>query len=638
MRYKKTVKKRGKSSRNKKTTITGTLMKTKKGFGFVVTEEDGKGDIFIPRSGLNGAMHGDLVEALVYPESMMYESKDGEIVRVLKRANLEIAGDFEQNKKIGRLIPENSRIDEDILIAKKHFNGAQNGDKIIVKIAKYPESGCAAGGVVTEIISRAGERGGDIKVMIRERGFDASFPAKVEMEAKSVIKKPCNADGRTDLRGKSVITIDGEDAKDLDDAVSIEKNEKGNFILGVHIADVSFYVEEGRALDREALKRGTSIYLIDQVVPMLPKALSNGICSLNKGEDRLALSIDMEITPRGKIVSHDIYESVIRSSERMVYTDVSDILENKCLNLIEKYDSIYDEILMMDELATILKKRRIRRGSLDFDLDESLIRLDSEGRAEIVEPAERRVANGIIEEFMLAANETVAEHFFHLGIPFVYRVHEKPAVEKIEEFKEFIANFGLTMKDGTESIHPLALSGILKDAEGEVYEGVLNMMLLRSMKKAFYNDSCGGHFGLGLKYYCHFTAPIRRYPDLMIHRIIKESLSGEIVAERVKTLREKTAYAAEISSATERKAIELERDVEKMKKAEFMSRHIGETFNGVVSGITPYGVYVQLPNTVEGMIRTYGGETELSPGDKLQVTVKSADVKERQIDFIASGC
>jgi len=622
-----------KQKKHKYTLITGTLSKTKKGFGFVVPEKDGGSDIFIPRGDLNGAMHNDLVLAAVYPENPMYGSSYGEVVKILRRAHTEVVGVFGHNGKYGYVIPENGRIDEDIIVPKKYFKEAQNGDYVAAKIVKYPEGGRGAEAIVTEIISRAGTPGGDIKALIREKNLKITFPAKVEAEAKSLLKRPYDAGQRKDLRDKAVFTIDGADAKDLDDAVSIEKNEKGNYVLGVHIADVSHYVEEGSALDKEALKRGTSIYLLDQVAPMLPKALSNGICSLNKGEDRLALSVDMEITPQGEIADHCIYESVINSRERMVYTDVSDILENKCLNLIEKYGNIYKEILMMDELTSILKARRNKRGSLDFDVDEAYIGLDSTGRAAFVGPAERRTANRMIEEFMLAANETVAERFYHTDIPFVYRVHEKPSPEKIEEFREFIANFGLTLSGGSENIRAHALSGLLAQAEGEAYESIVNMMLLRSMKKAFYSENCGGHFGLGLKYYCHFTSPIRRYPDLMIHRIIKESLAGKLDCERIKTLKGKTAAAAESSSASEVNAVELERDVEKMKKAEYMSQHIGGVFDGIVSGVTPYGVYVQLPNTVEGMIRAYREERSFYPGDKLSVKVKSVDIKKRGVEF-----
>ena len=630
-------------------------MKTKKGFGFVVPEKEDMKDIFISRNNLSGAMHGDIVEVLVHPEDFdfMHGSDSGEIVKILKRAHFEIVGTFEKSKKSGFVVPDNRKLHEEIFIARKDFNGAQRGDKVVAKIVKYPDKEYGADGKIIEIIGRSGEPGSDIKALIRQYNLIEAFPSKATAESKSVIKKPYDISQRVDLRDKVIFTIDGADAKDLDDAVSIKKNQNGNYVLGVHIADVSFYVTEDSALDKEAFKRGNSVYLIDQVIPMLPKALSNGICSLSKGEDRLTLSIDMEITPKGEIINHKIYESLIRSCERMVYTDVSDMLENKNANLIEKYDNIYQEILLMDELASILKKRRNERGSLDFDLDEAYISLDAMGKAESVGVAERRIANRIIEEFMLAANETVAERFYWLDTPFVYRVHEKPSLDRMEEFKVFIKNFGLILKGNTENIHSRALSDLLNQIEGKAYENVVNTVMLRSMKKALYSTDCEGHFGLGLKYYCHFTSPIRRYPDLIIHRIIKESLARPLEKKRIKSLKKKTAEAAETSSITERRALELEREVEKMKKTEYMSYHIGEVFEGVISGVTSYGLYVGLPNTIEGMVRIdsidddyYDFEPQkyriigrrknkiFSLGDKIKIVVKSADVTERQIDFV----
>ena len=605
-------------------------MKTKKGFGFVVPEDGNRRDIYVSSDSLKGAMHGDTVEVLLRPENRARRSAEGEITKVITRYNREVIGAFAD----GYVTPEDSRLGEGIAVGGKDAKGAENGDKVVVKILKYPDGESAIEGRITEIISGAGQPGGDIKTLIRQYGLREPFPAKVEVEAALAVKKDFDLSGREDLRRGVVFTIDGADAKDLDDAVSIAKNERGNFILGVHIADVSAYVEEGGALDREALKRGTSVYLIDQVVPMLPKALSNGICSLDRGEDRLTLSVDMEITPEGEIIDHRIYESLIRSNERMVYSDVSDILERRRLNLTEKYANIYEEILMMGELATALKQRRNERGSLDFDIGEAEIVLDNDGVAESVCLAERRSAEKMIEEFMLAANETVAEHFFLMGVPFVYRVHEKPEQEKIDEFKLFIRNFGLKLKD-SQKLHPRMLSDLLRQTEGKPYENVVNMAMLRAMQKAYYGVECGGHFGLGLKYYCHFTAPIRRYPDMIVHRIIKEALSGPLDRKRARALTRKTETASEIASQTERKALELEREVEKMKKAEYMSGHIGEEFEGVISGIKPYGIFVELPNTVEGMAVEYytPANHAFKLGDKVKVTVLSASASERRIDF-----
>jgi len=639
---------------NKQMVVKGTFSKTRKGFGFVIPEKDGMEDIFISRNDLGGAMNGDTVEVALNVQDVEAARSgiSGEVVRVLKRAHFEVVGTFEKITKNGFVIPDDRKLNEDIFIAKGSFRDAQTGDKVVAKIIKYPDEDYSAEGKIVEIIGRANEAGSDIKALIRQHGLIETFPSKVVTEAKSAATKKYDVFERVDLRDKIVFTIDGADAKDLDDAVSIYKNEKGNYVLGVHIADVSFYVEEGGFLDKEALKRGNSVYLINQVIPMLPRELSNGICSLSKGEDRLTLSIDMEINEVGEIVNHRIYESIINSCERMVYTDVSDILEHKNEKLIEKYDHIYKEILLMAELAAILKKKRTARGSLDFDLDESYISLDSFGKAESVGIAERRIANRVIEEFMLSANETIAEHFYWLELPFVYRVHEKPSIEKMEEFKVFIKNFGLMLKGNTESIHSKTLGDILSQIEGKPYESVVNTVMLKSMKKAFYSTECEGHFGLGLKYYCHFTSPIRRYPDLIIHRIIKESLEMFPSNKRKKVLNKKAEVAAETASLTERKALELEREVEKLKKTEYMSQHIGEVFEGVISGVTSFGIYVELPNTIEGMIRLdslhddiYDFESQkyrvigrrknkiFALGDKVTIVVKSADVQERQIDF-----
>lgn len=675
-------------------TITGTLSKYRKGFGFVTPLEpeessaDGvKKDIFIAGRNLEGAMDGDLVEVKLLtvkrrgslPGDTRYGlrggSRKGVVSRVVRRALTEVVGTFECSAKFGFVVPESKKITEDVFIEKKNFGGARRGDKVVAVITEYPRDGQNAEGRITELIARAGEPGGDIKAMIRAYGLREDFPGPVQAEADEVSRRALGAsadrrkrreaaDGnegsaeavtafRRDLRGKKIITIDGADSKDFDDAVSVDILPNGNYLLGVHIADVSHYVREDGYLDREALKRGNSVYLINKVVPMLPKELSNGICSLNPNEDRLTLSVDMEFTPDGELVNHEIYESIIRSAARMVYTDVSDMLEKGDRNLIEKYDFIYEELLKMARLAEILRAKREQHGSLDFDFDEAYITLDENGKAADVGISERRTANRLIEEFMLAANETVAEHFQWLELPFVYRVHEKPATDKMEEFRTFARNFGLVIKGASDNIHPRALAELLAKVQGQPYENVINTVLLRSMKKAFYDTECLGHFGLGFKYYCHFTSPIRRYPDLIIHRIIKDTISGDLTNERIALLREKTREAAEISSMTERKAQELEREVEKLKKAEYMENHIGETFEGVVSGITAYGMYVQLANTVEGMIKLenlnddyYDYEAAkyrlvgrlsrkiYNLGDVMKIEVESVNLYRKEINFI----
>ena len=542
-----------------------------------------------------------------------------------------------------------------IYIPKKAFSGAKNGDIVVAAITGYPDRKNSAEGKITGILARAGEPGGDIKAIIRQRGLFFTFPSKAAAQAKAISKAGVGEQdmaGRRDLRGENIITIDGADSKDFDDAVSVKRLDNGNFLLGVHIADVSHYIGEDSPLDKEALKRGNSVYIINQVVPMLPKELSNGICSLNEGEDRLTLSVDMEITPEGDITEHNIYESVIRSKHRMVYTDVSDIIENDDRELAAKYSDIYDMLMDMKELAQILRSKREAAGSLDFDLDEAYITLNEKGVPVSVNLCERRTANRMIEEFMLAANKTVAEQFFWLELPFVYRVHEKPDAEKMQEFRTFLMGLSIRLKGEGGNIHPKALNEILEQVAGTSYENVVNTVMLRSMKKAFYSTECEGYFGLSMKYYCHFTSPIRRYPDLIIHRIIKEYLHGGIDDERIAVLSKKTQEAAETSSVTERAAIELERDVEKMKKAQYMSYHIGESFEGVISGITGYGMYVELENTIEGLVRLdrmyddyydaypeqyriVGQRTNkvYSLGQRVSIIVSDADYYEGTIDF-----
>lgn len=645
-----------KNRKKQRPAVTGILSKHKKGFGFVIPDEGSfDRDIFISPSDMNGAMEGDRVEVDLIPEYLWEQSPQGIITKVTDRKLKEVAGFFDKGKKFGFVVPVDRKHNEDIYIPKKAFSGAKNGDIVVAAITGYPDRKNSAEGKITGILARAGEPGGDIKAIIRQRGLFFTFPSKAAAQAKAISKAGVGEQdmaGRRDLRGENIITIDGADSKDFDDAVSVKRLDNGNFLLGVHIADVSHYIGEDSPLDKEALKRGNSVYIINQVVPMLPKELSNGICSLNEGEDRLTLSVDMEITPEGDITEHNIYESVIRSKHRMVYTDVSDIIENDDRELAAKYSDIYDMLMDMKELAQILRSKREAAGSLDFDLDEAYITLDEKGVPVSVNLCERRTANRMIEEFMLAANKTVAERFFWLELPFVYRVHEKPDAEKMQEFRTFLMGLSIRLKGEGGNIHPKALNEVLEQVAGTSYENVVNTVMLRSMKKAFYSTECEGHFGLSMKYYCHFTSPIRRYPDLIIHRIIKEYLHGGIDDERIAVLSKKTQEAAETSSVTERAAIELERDVEKMKKAQYMSYHIGESFEGVISGITGYGMYVELENTIEGLVRldrmyddyydSYPEQYRIvgqrtnkvySLGQRVTVIVSDADYYEGTIDF-----
>ncbi|MCI9598318.1 MAG: ribonuclease R [Firmicutes bacterium] len=639
--------------KRKRPEIAGTLSKHKRGFGFVQTEDD-RADIYISARGMGGAMDGDQVLVELIPGFSHNGSAEGVILKVLRRNTAEIVGTFEKNKRFGFVVPE-ERSQEDVFVSKRDFGGAQRGDKVIVQITRYPDKKNNAEGKIIEIVSRNGQPGGDIKALMRSRGLRETFPSRVNAESKVVSRKGITAqdlENRRDLRHKTIITIDGADSKDFDDAISIDRLPGGNYLLGVHIADVSHYVKEGGHLDLEALKRGNSVYLIDQVVPMLPKRLSNGICSLNPDVDRLTLSVDMEVTPEGEVVNHDIYESVIRSKARMVYTDVSDILENNDVPLMKQYRDIVEDLLIMDKLAKILGDKRKERGSLDFDFDEAYIRLDERGVPVSVDIAERRTANKLIEEFMLLANQTVAEHFYWMEVPFVYRVHESPAPGKMEELRTFLRGMGIVLKGAADSVHPKTLNEILQSVQGESYENVVNTVMLRCMQKAFYGTECEGHFGLSLKYYCHFTSPIRRYPDLIIHRIIKQSIRGQLDGEAVKKFKEKTQEAADIASLTERQAVELERDVEKMKKAEYMSYYIGETYDGIISGVTSFGIYVQLENTIEGLVRlaslqddyyiyeaekyrVIGERTHKTYllGQRVRITVDSVRVEDREIDF-----
>ena len=655
--------------------VEGILSINRKGFGFVTPLEGEGKDIFIGKRDLNGAMQGDRVEVQILPSRvfspLMGEEAPGVITTIKERAIKELVGIFRLEKNYAMVFPEGRKSRDPLFIHKNEFNGAHDGDIVVAEIVEYPGKNRSARGRVTEIVSKDSEAGGDIKALIRAAGLSKSFPSKAEEEAYKVsepMKTPDGAyglipkadlAGRKDLRGKKIVTIDGADSKDFDDAISLELTPTGNYLLGVHIADVSHYVKDGGPLDEEAMGRGNSVYLIDQVVPMLPEVLSNKVCSLNPGVDRLTLSIDIEISPSGKVINHEIYESVIRSSCRMVYTEVSDLLEKKAVDILSKYVGFHQELERMEELASILRRRRKARGSLDFEFDEAYIVLDEEGIPLRIDVAERRVANEMIEEFMLLANEVVAEHFNKMELPFVYRVHQKPSLEKLEEFRVFLQGFGLQLKGEGASIHPGALNDILERVKDEPYKHVINTVMLRSMSKAFYSTDCEGHFGLGLTYYCHFTSPIRRYPDLMIHRIIKSSMRvegkggpGGLTEKEKKRYLVRTKSAADRASVTERQAQELERDVEKLKKAQYMEGHIGKIFDGIISGVNTYGLYVELPNTVEGMIRldsipgdyyeyerskyrVVGKRTNTiyTLGDKVKIQVSSVSISEREVNF-----
>ena len=583
--------------------IKGKLQAHKKGFGFLIPEEEGERDVFIPSSFINGAMNNDRVLVQITRDDINGKKREGEVIEILERANTKIIGVYEDNRNFGFVVPEDTRLNQDIFISKKDKNGATHGDVVIVEVTRWPDKRRSPEGIVKEVLGKKGEKGLDILTIIKKHGLPEEFPPKVLAYAEGISEEIEEKEikRRKDIRNLRMVTIDGEDAKDLDDAVSIEKLDNGKYKLGVHIADVTHYVREKNPLDKEALKRGTSVYLIDRVIPMLPKKLSNGICSLNPKVDRLALSCFMTIDSKGKVCEHEIAETVIRTSERMTYTDVTKILRDHDEELIKKYDYLVDDFKTMEELCLILREKRMKRGAIDFDFEESKIILNENGKPIDIKPYEREIANRIIEEFMLVCNETIAEHMFWTNLPFVYRVHENPDEEKLDKFRDFIYNLGYTMKV-TQDIHPRILQEVLEKVKGKKEETVVSTLLLRSMMKAKYTPECSSHFGLAATYYCHFTSPIRRYPDLQIHRIIKEYLNGKIDEKRATKLAPIVDIAAKQSSEMERLAEEAEREVDDLKKAEYMMDRIGEEFEGIISSVTSFGIFVELPNTVEGLV------------------------------------
>jgi ribonuclease R len=632
--------------------IRGRIQITQKGFGFLIPDNRELADVFIPAMATLGAMNGDEVFVYLTNGDEGTRKKEGRVERIVKRNNEIVVGNFETTENFAFVIPDDPRIKKDIYISRNNFKGAANDQKVLVQITRWPDGRRNPEGKVIEILGDKDDIGVDILSIIKQHKLRENFPKKVLKEARSIDQ---NVDQdevvkRTDLRDELIVTIDGVDAKDLDDAISLKKLDNGNFVLGVHIADVSHYVREGSELDEEAIHRGTSVYLLDRVLPMLPEELSNGVCSLNPDVERLALSIDMEIDQSGKIHNHNIYESTIKSSYRLNYTEVSDYLENN--ESSEKLDQIKDMILNMKELSEILMKKRDERGAVDFDFAESYIILDESGKAVDIKKRERRVANKIIEEFMLVTNEVIAEHYFWLEMPFLYRVHEVPSPDKINEFNKLVHNFGHKLKGNTESIHPKAVQELIREVRDTKEEHIINKLMLRSLKQAKYSEVEEGHFGLAAEYYSHFTSPIRRYPDLQIHRIIKEDLNQKIDAKKRNHYEGILPEIAKRSSETEREAEKAERDVDDLKKAEFMQDKVGEEFDGMISSITSFGFFVELENTVEGLIRMIDlsddfyrfdaeklqliGERKgkvYKIGDEIRVKLEKVSLDSRTIDF-----
>ena len=595
------VSSKGKYTKGESKRIVGTFTAHARGFGFV-TVEGAPEDIFISEDDINGAFHNDTVEVII-KAAPQGKRKEGKIIKVLAHGTTTLVGYFQRNKNFGFVLPDNEKFAQDVFVPLERSKGAVTGHKVVVELTKYGEQNRKPEGKVIEILGHVNDPGVDILSIVKGYDLPMAFPEKVLSQAERVAKDVSEADmaGRTDLRDWTMVTIDGEDAKDLDDAISITK-EGDNYILGVHIADVTNYVQENSALDREALKRGTSVYLVDRVIPMLPHTLSNGMCSLNAGVDRLALSCIMTINDKGNVIDHKILETVVRIDERMSYTSVKKILEEQDEEEISRYRELVPMFQLMEELASILRAKRKQRGSIDFDFPESKMVLDAEGRPLEIKPYDRNVATKIIEDFMLLANETVAEDHFWQEIPFVYRTHEAPDEDKIKKLATFINNFGHSLHISNKEVRPKEIQKLLAKVEGTGEESLISRLALRSMKQARYTPGNTGHFGLAAAYYCHFTSPIRRYPDLQIHRIIKENLRGRMNEERRSHYAGILAEVAKKSSERERTAEEAERETIKLKKVEYMEEHLGEEFEGVISGITKWGIYVELPNTIEGLI------------------------------------
>ena len=636
--------------------LIGKISRHPKGFGFLMQEDADADDIFIPASELKGAMNGDRVIVRIKREATAKSRAEGEVIRILQRNVQRIVGTFESSRHFGFVVPDDKRFDSDIFIPKEQFNGAKTNMKVLVEITQWPEKNRSAEGKIVQVIGKKDAPGVDILSIIMGHDLPQGFPADVLMYAEALPETIAvsEIEKRRDLRDMLMITIDGEDAKDLDDAVSVQRLENGNYLLGVHIADVGHYVKEDSVLDKEALERATSVYLVDRVIPMLPQKLSNGICSLNAGEDRLAMTCMMEINSQGVVVSHDIFESVIHVNYRMTYQNVTKILLNQDEALCRKYHEILSMLQEMAQLQMILEKKRKLRGAIEFYAPESKVILDKKGHPIRIEWREQGVADKIIEEFMLCANETVAEHFFWMEVPFLYRVHEEPKMEDVLDVNKFLQAFGYNIKGLSNHVHAKAYQNVVEQVAGKPEEMMINTVMLRSMQHARYDVEALGHFGLAAQYYSHFTSPIRRYPDLAIHRMIKELLhNGDRLDEkRVTILKEKMKHYAEQASVREKIAEEAERESVELKKIEYMKPYVGDVFQAKISGVTNFGIFVQLDNSVEGLAHIstliddfYQFQPESYSligehtrkvyrlGQDIKVRLTRVSVEDRQIDF-----
>ena len=646
-----------KKKENLENCIKGIFRGNEKGFGFVKIDGQDE-EIYISRGNTKDAVNGDEVLIKIIDDTVEGNRKEGKIVKTINHKRNEIVGTFTKRKNFGFVVPDDREFNTDIFISKKSFNKAKNNQKVVVKITKFPQGNKSAEGEITEIIGGINEAGVDMLSLIKEYNLPYEFPDDVILEAKKVENKIIKKDlqNRLDLRSKNIFTIDGEDAKDLDDAIYVTKLENENYELGVSIADVSHYVAENSKLDQEAIIRGTSIYMLDRVIPMLPKELSNGICSLNVNEDRLCLSVISEITPDGEIVSSDIRKAVINVKERMSYADVQKILDGKNKEVLKRYEKYIEDFKLMEELAKILKQKREGAGSLDLDIPESKVILDKNGFAIDIEKYKIYFANEIIEQFMLTANEIVAEKFYWLEAPFIYRVHEEPDTEKVNALNKFLFNFGYKIKSNKEKVYPKAFAEVLEKVKGREEEMVVSNLILRTLKVARYESENKGHFGIASKYYCHFTSPIRRYPDLFIHRIISKYIDNSYILneKNLEKYKEQATKYSQTSSEREKIAQKVEREAIAIKKAEYMQNKIGKEYEGIVSGITAFGMFVELENTVEGLIKfedlgneyfiyndenkTLVGENSKKVykiGDKIKIKVIYANKQLRRINFKA---
>ncbi|WP_226036043.1 ribonuclease R [Aquibacillus saliphilus] len=639
--------------------IRGKIQMHAKGFAFLIPDIESQDDVYINHADLKSAMNNDIVLVRIEGQDEQGKRPEGVVIRILERAATELVGTYDDNGSFGFVIADDKRIPNDIFIPKNASKGAVNGHKVIVKITKYPEARMSAEGEVVQILGHKNDPGMDIISIIYKHGIGVEFPEEVLKHAEEAPEKITEDEikNRRDLRNEKIVTIDGADAKDLDDAVTVKRLDNGNYKLGVYIADVTYYVEENSPIDNEAIDRATSVYLVDRVIPMIPHRLSNGICSLNPQVDRLTLGCEMEINTNGEVVGHEIFQSVIKTAERMTYNDVNKILVDKDEKTIERYNELVPMFKDMEDLAAVLRKKRFGRGAIDFDFKEAQVLVDNEGKAVDIALRERSIAERLIEEFMLAANETVAEHFHWMDVPFIHRVHEDPSEDKLQKFFEFIASLGYVVKGTANEIHPQALQKVLEEVSGTQEEMIISKLMLRSMKQAKYDPQSIGHFGLATEFYTHFTSPIRRYPDLIVHRLIRTYLINKQLDEKTQRhWKDKMPEIAKHSSEKERAAVDAERETDDLKKAEYMQDKIGDQFDGVISSVTNFGLFVELPNTVEGLVhvsyltddyyhfdeRSYAMIGERTGnifriGDEITIKVTNVNLDERAVDFEVVG-